>query len=1207
MKKTVSLLLLLCLLAGLVPMTALAHEIGGQPMGMAVLPEPLEEPAAEAVAEEPAEPIAPETEPVEEALPAAEAVEEPPVPQEPAPAAEEPAPAAEELEEVTELPGTDGETDEEETPAAPLYRIEGDFLIVYAEEGSASAIPDYDSYEETPWAEETFFNVRIDEGITSIGTNAFSGITDNAPEMNYRENPFRTITLPESLTSIASGAFPAVGNGVLYVEIPYAGRGPQYGIELYYRGTEEQWKNVTNASGVTPACYSATGAAVSKLEVISCPEVSFELGTGEWRDGGYYAYNIMNALRESEGELKLKIHFADGLSYEWSVETSGYGMARFQGFWLSVKDDQQTEPWTEEGTYSYQFELDGTGTRTAVSEDECVATLTANSVQSLEILSVSDYEYIVGEGYDVGKALEGVVLCITYANGETHTVTLSQTNEGSMLGPVSGGGNIDGYPYRFETDTSQWAVGSGETVEANNIVLYWHGHSVTIPVTVIENPVKSISISKNCTPFVYKEYENGSYRPTWDDDGNAVAVFTYDLNPWLESLTIVVTYTDGTTKEFPVTVDNGFWLGDYRLECRDDQELMSNPWTVGSDNRVILTYLGARCEACVTVEENDVADFTVDTDGFYFVEGQDCYWAFYYDEDTQEVGRRQVYAARGLASRMSLEVTYDDGTEKTVGVSESSLHGEEDNPVSGVGLYVLDSDGDYNSSFTLYVTYAGITKAFTVPVKSTEESGVTLSLKDDGHSFYLGVHCIYPYGAELTITYPDGSEETVIFDENMEYWMTDTVGGWLINGHYADIEYSEAKASGEEVTGYITYMGVREPFSYRVYRGELSDQDGIDMGIESIVCTKPTENGLGSTFTVNYDNGLSYSFTPESILKTRDLLWSQNGAVNTRYQTVIDGELADLNLSVYKTTEDEIYSVWMAACSFDASFWAAGYQKEIFEVYHAGLNADVTVTESGSSATVGGIFVDTSDANINDDESVENSDTTVYIDVSSDADDVSDTSVAMETEAVDSLAETGKTVSITTDVATVSFDSEVMEELSEQTDGVVTLALSLTEELPETIESAVEESTAVLLEVNVTADGTELLADDGSSRGIVLTIPVPECLAEAEAIYVYYWADDGSLSEVLAEVTEIDGVKYVVVQTDHFSKYILTEKDLPLPETDSGEGDEDADSGDGSTGNSTGGGIAATGDKAQPVLWMLVLLTGIGAVALLAGRKRRQD
>lgn len=67
----------------------------------------------------------------------------------------------------------------------------------------------------------------IDEGVTTIGTSAFSG-----------DGALRSVVLPSTLRSVAGDAFEKCANLAT----------------VYYRGSEEQWRRL-NAAGVPDGVF----------------------------------------------------------------------------------------------------------------------------------------------------------------------------------------------------------------------------------------------------------------------------------------------------------------------------------------------------------------------------------------------------------------------------------------------------------------------------------------------------------------------------------------------------------------------------------------------------------------------------------------------------------------------------------------------------------------------------------------------------------------------------------------------------------------------------------------------------------------------------------------------------------------------------------------------------------------------------------------
>ena len=717
-----------------------------------------------------------------------------------------------------------------------------------------------------------------------------------------------------------------------------------------------------------------------------------------------------------------------------------------------------------------------------------------------------------------------------------------------------------------------------------------------IPVQVIENPLKSIEI---LTPesdwYAYEQYCDGAYAKAFGPDGENT-YFAYNLDPWLQSLTFRLTYNNDETKDVKVDSPAGneaqYSLAGYVLEIKDKQQ--SQEWTEG-ENQVTLRYMGQTLNANVKLKASTVASITADTNGFYYIEESDGY--------RKHIEDRWYYYFSSFCKQTEITVKYTNGTTETL--SCSALPGGaivhlQANDMADLGDSAPLQVGDN----TLYITYRGQTASVTVPVLS-KDSAPTLTITNPAtYTFYSGVHSIYPYGMTLKVTHSDSdtAPETIVINEAVEFGNGASTHYVLPNGRTMDIKIPSI-GPGEH-TGTISYMGAEASFTYTIVNNTQSG-DIVDMNIESIVCEAPTDDGIGTAFTVIYKNGQTCTITPAQKLKELPISFmnEMDGATNVRYLTKNGSGVFDLNLSIYKTSEGKIHSVWFYAHNAMGQTLLVGEPGEAFEAYHLGLNASATAVDNRSVGVIEGVFVDTKDAGVNG-KMVSNSADAVSVSVVSGTADISATNITMDADATQSLAEANKAVDIATDVAALHFGAAAMAEIAQNASDGATLAVSCTETLPE----GLDVSGGAMLEVTLSAkEGSKesyLLSSTDTQRDIRMTLPVPEALTDAETLYVYYLADDGTLA--LMESAQEDGK--LVIETSHFSRYLLTDEKLLDDKPD------DNDEPDATTPTATP--APAAGDSKPPktgddsplgLMAALLALSALGMGAVLVLKKQRNQ
>ncbi|GEM_PF-6577202 len=98
------------------------------------------------------------------------------------------------------------------------------------------------------------------------------------------------------------------------------------------------------------------------------------------------------------------------------------------------------------------------------------------------------------------------------------------------------------------------------------------------------------------------------------------------------------------------------------------------------------------------------------------------------------------------------------------------------------------------------------------------------------------------------------------------------------------------------------------------------------------------------------------------------------------------------------------------------------------------------------------------------------------------------------------------------------------------------------------------------------------------AKEIVVMIPVPAKLKNAEKIFLYHIGNDNKPVKVEAETQTVDGEKYIVFKADHFSIFMLTDTEI---KTDGTGGDDNTNSGDSNTSSSDGGSTGSTGGSSS--------------------------
>lgn len=218
---------------------------------------------------------------------------------------------------------------------------------------------------------------------------------------------------------------------------------------------------------------------------------------------------------------------------------------------------------------------------------------------------------------------DDAVIKIVYTNGTTKTV-----NVGSI---------VDGYEVEWSCDqeTTQWKVATN-----NKSTVSYLGHTVTLPITVVANPVESIElVTAPNKKYVLGDLKYGIYDPS----------VGYLLMPHdLTGLEIVIRYSDGTSK---TVTDSDFDKNNYYNGYKYSLEYSDEAATVGAFP-VTFKYLGRTVSYTVDVVNSTVSSISV-TKKPTITTYEDSY--------------------KPLMYGLELALIYTDSTSKTVVLTEDNV------------------------------------------------------------------------------------------------------------------------------------------------------------------------------------------------------------------------------------------------------------------------------------------------------------------------------------------------------------------------------------------------------------------------------------------------------------------------------------------------------------------------------------------------------
>ena len=537
------------------------------------------------------------------------------------------------------------------------------------------------------------------------------------------------------------------------------------------------------------------------------PITFFENSGGVWNtneNGEYYDYTIP---WYSYGDV-LTITDKDGNSVDYTFSYNEYAFVSENGEIIdgnSLKrfSEQYSNPWTVGGNNYFTVEYMGATAQVPV-------TIVENPVSSISFTPASPITFFENSGgvwdtnengeyydYTIPWFDQGDILTVTDKNGNSVDYTYNSNSDifVSENGEIIDGNSLQRFSEQY---SNPWTVGSN-----NYFTVGYAGATVQVPVTIVENPVASISFTpaspisffENCGGF-WRTNENGEYYEYYipwygqgdiltvtDKDGNSVD-YTYNS----ESNTFVS--ESGESIEV-----SGESIEVYVLHLNSNQ--YESPWTIGSDNYFTIEYMGASVQVPVTIVENPVAGISfTPASPITFFENSGGYW------NTNDNGEYYEYYIPWGSLGNVLTVTDKSGN--SVDYTLSNYYDSDNNYLRNafisengelIEIYELRANSNqYLSPWTIgsenYFTIEYMGASVQVPVTIVENPAAGISFTPaspivitentngywseiDGNEYYCYNFPWFTYGDVLTITDKNGNSTDFIYDETDCFVSTD--------------------------------------------------------------------------------------------------------------------------------------------------------------------------------------------------------------------------------------------------------------------------------------------------------------------------------------------------------------------------------------------------------------------------------------------------
>ncbi len=390
------------------------------------------------------------------------------------------------------------------------------------------------------------------------------------------------------------------------------------------------------------------------------------------------------------------------------------------------------------------------------------------SITKLEIVSLPNkMEYV--KGFVSGNLnYAGLKLRATWSDGSTSDWSY-------------------GDDYGWRIDDEYIAINDYDVNETGNVELVCGGASVTIELSIIENPVDHIELVSG-TAKSYIENYNGYIAE--NDDGEYFRYYTDYPN----DATIRIVYSDGTS----TTAKVGESVNDYYISWGDNQ--YDKPWVVGTENESTVSYLGNTVTLPITVIENPVDRIEINSAPTREYIYGDTKYGYLYSN-----GEYEFYPTD--LTGLSFTVYYTDGTSTTFTNDDI----DEDGRING---YDYDIQHEYYPEIgdvPVTFEYLGKTANYTVMLKESPVASITVTKNPSKTEYDSNYSPIFD-GTEITFEYKDGTIKTVtLSNDNTSYstelvWSDDIFYHIDVDGYQLSIEnYYDWET--EEQYYNITYCG----------------------------------------------------------------------------------------------------------------------------------------------------------------------------------------------------------------------------------------------------------------------------------------------------------------------------------------------------------------------------------------------------------------
>lgn len=447
-------------------------------------------------------------------------------------------------------------------------------------------------------------------------------------------------------------------------------------------------------------------------------------------------------------------HYMEGFSYD-DVDLEGLELK------LTWSDGVETI-WKNDASYDEREEaLRGEQLNFSLDEEnricaacgDCTAyiplTVTASTVESIELVDAPHWTYYeefegywdtrwnpATDSYDdryyyyYPKGTYSIQVLIRYKDGTSETAHIYEQVGGSTI------------QISDDQEETPWTVGE------HAFTVSYLDKQAFVPVTVLPNPVASVSIEEGAA-LTLIENADGYWSEAVTPEG-VKPVFYYYL-PDMSAYEVTIRFTDGRTAT--AKVDKMF--EGYQVETGVDQ--YNKPWTPGGDNYLTVSYMGRETRMPVIIGETPVDHIEITSaPSRVYLYGDEYF------------GGTEHFMPDDLTG-LAFDVHFKDGTVKSYTGSQIDYE-----YIDGHRFTLTPSLPQQVGENEVRFSYLGAEATYNVTVREDNIKSIAMTKLPPVTVFdqYFKPDWI---GAEITVTYTDGSTSSVTLDEdNVSYMVTFT-------------------------------------------------------------------------------------------------------------------------------------------------------------------------------------------------------------------------------------------------------------------------------------------------------------------------------------------------------------------------------------------------------------------------------------------------